>query len=63
MFMTYIIGFSETNEFLDSKRVVWVFIWMHLEGELAVSFLNVSDGSIIIDAQDHEWIEGLQVLN
>ena len=48
--MTYIVGFSETNEFLDSKRVVWVFIRMHLKRELAVSFLNISDACIIIDA-------------
>ena len=60
--MTYSIGFSKLNKFLNCEWIVWVFIRMHDQRLCTVSLLNGTNISIILNLKNCKWVEWLDVL-
>lgn len=61
--MHYIVGFCQSNEFLNCQRVVGVFIWMLEQRHLAVLFTDLLLVGHNVQIQDLVRIERLQALN
>ena len=59
VWLTYVVGLGETDKLLDSERVVWVLIWMLLQGKLSVLLLDIPHSRIVRDLQNCKWVESL----
>lgn len=63
MMGTYVICFCELDEFLDSERVIWIFVRMLQKRHLAELLFDVIYSRIGLQFEDGEWVETLKGLH
>lgn len=57
MLVTYIVCLGKTNKFLDSQRIVRVFVRMLLKRQSAVLLSDVAHSGVVRNVKDLEGVK------